>query len=94
MTLLHWAESWHDREHAARLSSRPDPLLKYPSLAGLHALPCKEVDGTAVLGLVVVVVPVLVVVVATVIVVVNVVASGRCSQREHRHEAKSQKSEA
>ena len=39
MTLLHWADSWHDREHAARLSSRPDPLLKYPLFDASHALP-------------------------------------------------------
>ena len=39
MTLLHWEESWHDWEHAARLSRVPDPLLEYPLFAASHALP-------------------------------------------------------
>ena len=39
MTLLHWADFWHDWEHAARFWSRPDPLLKYPLFAASHALP-------------------------------------------------------
>ena len=38
MTLLHWAESWHDFEHAARLSRKPDPLFKYPLFDASHAL--------------------------------------------------------
>ena len=38
VTLLHWAESWHDWEHAARLSRVPDPLFKYPLFATSHAL--------------------------------------------------------
>ena len=37
--LLHWVESWHDWEHAARSLTRPDPLLKYSLLAASHALP-------------------------------------------------------
>ena len=39
MTLLHWAEFWHDWEHAARSPSRPDLLLRYPLFATSHALP-------------------------------------------------------
>ena len=38
MTLLHWVESWHDFEHAARLSRMPDPLFKYPLFDASHAL--------------------------------------------------------
>ena len=38
VTLLHWAESWHDFEHAARLSRVPDPLFKYPLFDASHAL--------------------------------------------------------
>ena len=36
---MHWVESWHDWEHAARLATRPDPLFKYPLFAASHALP-------------------------------------------------------
>ena len=36
--LLHWAEFRHDWEHAARLSTRPDPLFKYPLFVASHAL--------------------------------------------------------
>ena len=39
MTLLHWAEFRHDCEHAARLSSTPDPLFRYPLFTASHALP-------------------------------------------------------
>ena len=39
MTLLHWAEFWHDWEHAARLSSTPDALFKYPLFVASQALP-------------------------------------------------------
>ena len=39
MTLLHWADFWHDWEHAARLATTPDPLLKYPLFTASHALP-------------------------------------------------------
>ena len=39
MTLLHWAESWHAWEHAARLARVPDPLFKYPLFDASHALP-------------------------------------------------------
>ena len=41
MTLLHWAEFWQDWEHAARSSSVPDPLVRYPLFATSHALPTK-----------------------------------------------------
>ena len=39
MTLLHWADFWHDWEHAARSATRPDPLFRYPLFATSHALP-------------------------------------------------------
>ena len=39
--LLHWAEFWHDWEHAARLLRLPDELCKYPSFAASQALPAK-----------------------------------------------------
>ena len=39
VTLLHWAEFWHDWEHAARLSSVPGELSRYPLFDGLHARP-------------------------------------------------------
>ena len=38
MTLLHCEESWHDWEHAARLSLTPDPLVTYPPFDASHAL--------------------------------------------------------
>ena len=39
MTLLHWEESWHDWEHAARSARTLDPMVKYSFFAALHALP-------------------------------------------------------
>ena len=39
MTLLHWAEFWHDWEHAARLPRVPGELFRYPLVAVSHALP-------------------------------------------------------
>ena len=39
MTVLHWVDFWHDWAHAARLSSTPGELSKYPLFAASHALP-------------------------------------------------------
>jgi len=39
VTLLHWVDFWHDWAHAARLSSTPGELSKYPLFAASHALP-------------------------------------------------------
>jgi len=39
VTLLHWADFWHDWEHAARLSSTPGELVRYPLFATSHPLP-------------------------------------------------------
>ena len=52
MTLLHWAEFWHDWEHAARLSCFLDELSKYPLFATWHPLPGKvtALPGEAVVG--------------------------------------------
>ena len=56
MTLLHWADFWHDWEHAARSATRLDPLFRYPLFATSHALPeivrvFPAVVGAGVVGL-------------------------------------------
>ena len=58
MMLLHWADFWHDWEHAARLSRVPDPLAKYPLSDASHALseivcvlPLASVVAAGVVGL-------------------------------------------
>jgi hypothetical protein len=50
VTLLHWADFWHDWEHAERLSSTPDKLARYPLFVVSHALPTKVVDSGTGLG--------------------------------------------
>ena len=50
MTLLHLADFWHDWEHAARLSSTPGELVRYPLFATSHALSTKVVDSDTGLG--------------------------------------------
>ena len=50
MTLLHWADFWHDWEHAERLSSTLDKLVRYPFFVLSHALPTKVVDSGTGLG--------------------------------------------
>jgi len=37
--LVHWLDAWHELVHAARLSTKPGELCKYPLADGSHAWP-------------------------------------------------------
>ena len=38
MTLLHWADAWHNSEHSARLSTAAGEFAKYVFMSGLQPL--------------------------------------------------------